>query len=100
MRCERYKDKEKNSGHVAVRVSEMCRSRVWVAVLYLPSIMSVAALLPRTVDLFDQEVDPNFRLFSKESKALREDRRREERRRSSCRMMHRAGRRGGGRHCG
>ena len=36
----------------------------------LLSIMSVAALLPRTVDLFAQELDPNFRLFSKESRAL------------------------------
>ena len=34
----------------------------------------MAALLPRTVDLFAQEGDPNFRLFSKESRALHEKR--------------------------
>jgi hypothetical protein len=51
-------------------------SKVWELALYLPSIMSVAALLPRTVDLLDQEEDPNFRLFSKESRALREVKRR------------------------
>ena len=37
--------------------------------------MRVAALLPRTVDLLDQEADPNLRLFSKESRALTDERR-------------------------
>lgn len=48
---------------------------VWSVLLYLPSIMRVAALLPRTVDLLDQEADPNLRLFSKESRALTDERR-------------------------
>ena len=38
---------------------------------YLPSIMRVAALLPRTVDLLAQVREPNLRLFSKESSALK-----------------------------
>lgn len=48
---------------------------VWSVLLYLPSIMRVAALLPRTVDLLDQEADPNLRLFSKESRALTDEKR-------------------------